>query len=169
MKLITNILSKYKKSLGDDFESYHNHAQRVYALCLLMLLEKENQSIAIAAAFHDLDIWIGQTMDYLSGSKELAVKYLKSKKLEEHEEDVRMMISNHHKILPVKQAVVAEIFRKADLIDLTSGFVKFNLPKSLIKDLEEQYPRREFSKKITKMALKYAINHPTRPFPMLGW
>ncbi len=56
LKLIGQILHKYRDALGPDYHAYHNHAQRVYTYATTLLLMRENKKLAIAAAFHDLDM-----------------------------------------------------------------------------------------------------------------
>lgn len=166
-KTIKSILNLYRSALKRDFDAYHNHSQRVYYYARTLLLMSENRKLAIIAAFHDLDIWIGGNMDYLPGSVSLANKYLKANKLAFLPDEIAFIIDNHHKIRKIKGNIEAEAFRKADLIDLTSGLIKYNIPKSLIVEAERQFPRLNFTAKITKKALKHALKNPLRPFPML--
>lgn len=169
MKLITQILHPYKRALGEDYNAYHNHAQRVYQYAIMLLLVRESPKLAVAAAFHDLDIWTGKTMDYLPGSSGLAMAYLKAGKLNLLPEEVAFIIENHHKLTGVKGNLEAEAFRKADFIDLTAGHIHFNMPVSLISDMEKRYPRYGFTKLIVKKSTSYAFRKPLRPFPMLKW
>ncbi|MFY0599670.1 MAG: HD domain-containing protein [Cyclobacteriaceae bacterium] len=166
-KQIKTILKTYEKHLDGDFDAYHNHALRVYYYARTLLLMKENRKLAIAAAFHDLDIWVKGDMDYLKGSAEFAKGYLKENKLSFLPDELEFIISNHHKLTRIKGNIEAEAFRKADLIDLTSGWIKFNIPNSLITEMERKVPRLNFSKIILKKVVTHAFRNPTRPFPMI--
>jgi hypothetical protein len=169
MKLITEILEDYRRELGNDFESYHNHAQRVYQLSITLLLSKENKTIAIASAFHDLDIWVSNTMDYLKGSEQLAKQYLLQNDTEISIDQTQAIINQHHKIRKFKYDPFIEAFRKADLIDLSAGLIHFNLPRSFVSSIEETYPRHGFTKMITRKVLGHTIKYPRNTFPMLKW
>jgi len=169
VKLISQILHKYRTALASDFLAYHNHCQRVYQYAITLLLMRESKKLAIAAAFHDLDIWTGKTMDYLDGSEALARKYLAEGDFEYLPDEVSFIIQQHHKLRHIKGNIEAEAFRKADLIDLTGGLIKFNLPKSLIIEAEQQFPREEFTKLITRKTLQHAWRHPGNPLPMVKW
>lgn len=159
----------HKEALGADFEPYLNHCLRVYFYTRTLLLQKENRKLAIAIAFHDLDIWSGKSMAYLDGSSEMAVDYLQKNELSYLPDEMRFIISNHHKLTKIKGNIEAEALRKADLIDLTAGFIHFNLPLQLVAHIEVDYPRLGFTGLMTRKLLKYAIGHPMKPFPMLKW
>jgi len=141
----------------------------VYTYATTLLLMRENKKLAIAAAFHDLDIWISEGMDYLSGSEQLARDYLKNSDFDYLPDEVAFFIKNHHKLWPIKGNIEAEAFRKADLIDLTSGFIRYNIPESIISETERTFPRENFTRMISSKALNHAIRHPLRPFPMIKW
>lgn len=169
MKLITQILHKHTTELGQDYEAYHNHAQRVYYYGITFLLMRENTKLAIAAAFHDLDIWTGKSMDYIPGSVTLARRYLESSDFGILADEVGFIIKKHHKLRPIKGNIEAEAFRKADLTDLSRGHIRYNLPESIISETERKYPRLGFTKLIIKKSLGYACLNPSRPFPMIKW
>lgn len=166
-KTITHILKEFKQELGDDFDAYHNHAQRVYYYSKTLLLMKENRKLGIAAAFHDLDIWESQSMDYLSGSADLANAYMSKNDLRYLPDEMTYIISNHHKLNRISGNIEAEAFRKADIIDLSGGLIHFNIPKSLVMEAESKYPRLGFSKTIFLKTIKYALAHIFNPFPMI--
>lgn len=170
-KLITEILSSYKKELGTDFEKYHNHACRVFlfAAKLSNANEDEQKQLAIAAAFHDMGIWSANTMDYLDPSIKLAVEYLTKHKLEDWTESVSQIIDNHHKLTPFKNNPLAENFRKADLIDLTFGLIKFGLSSSQISEYNKGYPAEGFQPYIFKEVFKNIVKHPLNPLPIMKW
>ncbi|MEQ8473984.1 MAG: hypothetical protein RIC35_22500 [Marinoscillum sp.] len=169
MKLITQILHKFEKELGTDYHAYHHHAQRVYHYAITLLLVRESKKLAIAAAFHDLDIWISGSMDYLHGSKNLAIEYLSNGDFQLLPDEMAFIISQHHKLTTIKGNIEAEAFRKADLIDLTGGFIRYNIPKSIIVETERVYPRANFGRLIAKKCFNHALRHPYNPLPMIKW
>ncbi len=169
MKLIKQILNKHRKALGNDFIAYHNHAQRVYYYAITLLLMKESKKLAVSAAFHDLDIWTSGSMNYLDGSEALARQYLTRNDFGLLPDQIGFIIRNHHKLNRIKGDIEAEAFRKADLIDLTSGFIRFNIPMSLINSAETTYPRDGFTSLITKKIIIHALRNPVKPLPMIRW
>ena len=166
---IAQILVKFKKELGQDYTPYLNHAKRVYEYALVLLLQKEGKKLGIASAFHDLDIWVSHKLDYLDGSANMARDYIKQKNLDLLPDEIAFIINNHHKFRRIKGNVEAEAFRKADLVDLTSGLIHYNIPISIISETEHRFPRLGFTSLITKKVVRWAITHPFRPFPMLKW
>lgn len=161
------VLSNYKKELGADFHSYLNHVKRVYEYACMLRLERESELFQVAAIFHDLDIWVTGTMNYLGGSCDLAISHIQKNKLEIDQAELAKIISNHHRMTKVKDHPEAEAFRKADLIDLTAGWIRFNIPKSIIVDTERRYPRLGFTKSVLKKTGRWAVKHPFNPFPMI--
>ncbi len=165
--MIEKILRHHKKSLGKDYQPYLNHALRVYEYALILLLQRESKKLQVVSAFHDLDIWKSNSMNYLKGSENMAADYIKINRIDLLSDEVKFIISNHHKLTRIKGNVEAEAFRKADLIDLSSGWISYNIPKSLIVESERKYPRMGFTWIVVKKVLKYALLHPWNPFPML--
>jgi predicted metal-dependent HD superfamily phosphohydrolase len=167
MQLITEILNPYKSQLGKYSLPYFNHATRVYEYSLILLLQKDSKKLAVAAAFHDLDVFLSNTMDYLEQSAKLATNFIVDNKLDLLSDEVAFIITHHHKLTKIKGNVEAEAFRKADLIDLAAGIIRFNLPRSIIRETESRLPRLGFSGTITKRLFKYGITHPLSPLPMV--
>ncbi len=165
--VIDTILKRYRNKLGDAYQPYRNHAHRVYQYALILLLKRDSKKLEIAAAYHDLDIWLSQTMNYLKGSEAEARKHIEINKLDLLPDEVGFIIRKHHKLTRIKGSVEAEAFRKADLIDLSAGWISYNIPKSIIKDTENQYPRLGFTKLVLKKTFVHALKHPLNPFPML--
>ena len=65
--LLEEILSKWKPVVGKDYEGYKNHVYRMINFCFALkdCNEEEREKIIIAGCFHDLGIWIGNTVDYI--------------------------------------------------------------------------------------------------------
>lgn len=169
MRLITEILKPYKDQLGLDYDAYHHHAQRVYQYAITFLLVREREKIAIAAAFHDLDIWVSGSMNYLNGSVQLCKEYLAQTESGILPDEIAFFIQQHHKIRPILGNEEAEAFRKADLVDLSGGRIHFNLPKSIIWETEQNYSRLGFSKIMLRKSLLHAFKNLQNPFPMIKW
>ena len=166
---IESILLTYQTQLGSHYQKYRNHVYRVYNLTLLLAQPNdiELKALAIAAAFHDLGIWTAGTFDYLQPSVELSKSYLAQNGLQAQEALVAGIINNHHKLSGYKTDALVEAFRKADLVDLSFGMVRFGITSAQLKELNGHFPTLGFHRFILKQALKNTIKHPFNPLPMM--
>ncbi len=168
--IIDHILQKYKKVIGEDFEAYRNHVYRIFNFISLLDPDfKQNQdTYAIAAAFHDLGIWTHDTFDYLEPTTGLAKKYLLEENLERQEEEIIQMINMHHKMSrytgPFTKTV--ETFRRADWIDVSMGLMKFGLSAQKHNEIKKAIPYRGFHRFLLQQAIKRFLKHPFDPLPM---
>lgn len=167
------ILSGWKDVIGDDFDGYRNHAYRMVNYCLHLknCSEEEKEKIYIAAAFHDLGIWIGGTVDHIPPSIPPAVEYLKNHDMDSWIEEITLMISEHHKIRKYDndKYPLVELFRKGDIIDLSFGKITFSVPKDHIKNVKEKFPGGDFHKSMRKKAVTWVKENPLNPVPMVKW
>lgn len=170
-ELIDTILSDYKMELGSDFERYRNHVCRVFFFATLLsnANEDEQKQIAISAAFHDLGMWSANTFNYLDPSIKLAEEYLIKNKHENWTTRIKEIISNHHKLTPYRRNYLVESFRKADLIDLTFGAIKFGINAEQIAEYKKSYPYKGFQTFIFKKIVKNIVRHPLNPLPIVKW
>lgn len=150
--LLENILDKWKSEIGDDYPAYVNHVYRMAHFCfgLHNPNDEERKKIIIAGCFHDLGIWSDRTLDYIPPSIDRAEVYLEENNLEQWAAEIRLMIDMHHKVRKYKndRYPLVEAFRRADLVDVSSGMLKFGLPKTYIEKVKEQFPNSGFHKKI---------------------
>ena len=123
---------------------------------------------AIAVAFHDLGIWVERTFDYLAPSINLANIYLNQTGQGAKAKTVADMIDNHHKILPLKSDTDAdaEVFRKADWIDVTMGIISHGIDGGFKRQLKQNLPNQGFHKFLLKQTWKRFLSHPLNPLPM---
>jgi len=146
---IDNILADWKEACGPEYESYRNHACRVINYCFALkdCNEGERNKIIVAAAFHDLGIWIDESPDYFSASVSKAKEYLRSRGLRAWNEEIKLMITEHHRTREYKNDAypLVELFRKGDLVDCSLGMVRFGLAENFIKDVNTAFPSSEFS------------------------
>jgi hypothetical protein len=171
--IITNdtidcILNTYRSELGENYDPYRNHVYRVYNFALTQLGPYEElEKLSIATAFHDIGIWTHKTFNYLEPSAELAREYCRKQNISFSDtNEVEMMINNHHKLSTVESSVLAEIFREADLIDLTFGLVPKGRKKEDIRLIRNLFPNKGFHLFLIKLFIKNLITHPTHPFPI---
>jgi hypothetical protein len=178
LPLADEILAKWKDTIGDDYHGYRNHVHRMILCCFALgklsnkiLSEEDKNKIIIAAVFHDLGIWIEDTLDYLPPSIPPALKYLKEKGLENWAAEIKLMINEHHKIREYRNPnyPLVELFRKGDLVDFSLGMMRFGLSKSNINQLKYNLPNAGFHKNLTKRVVKWFLKHPLNPAPMMKW
>ena len=171
--LLEEILGQWKKELGEDYTPYRNHVYRMIHFCFALhdCNEEERRKIVIAGCFHDLGIWSDGTVDYLPPSVVRARDYLKANGLEAWSEEIELMIDMHHKLRQYRDVryPLAEVFRKADLVDVSLGLVKFGVPGSTVKSVQAQFPNAGFHKRLMRLAGEWFGQHPLSPPPFLKW
>lgn len=174
---IESLLEPWSTVIGSDFAGYKGHVYRVFHYCLALVRYGEADDvskIAIAAVHHDLGIWSHKTMDYLGPSVELASRHLDAAGRTAWTVEVSEMILNHHKIRPFRISGPAreierlvEPFRRADLIDVSLGRVRFGLDRAYIRDVKAAHPAGGFYGRILRLIAGYGLRHPRRPMPMM--
>lgn len=177
LELIDAILEPYRPQMKGDYQAYRNHCVRVYNFALYLMKKPSNprddiKKIAIALAFHDLGIWTDNTVDYIDPSRKLAKDYLIKENLSSNwGEEIDLMIAAHHQILQgsLPNDSLAEIIRRADLVDFSWGFVRNGLPKEIIQKVQGAYANAGFHWRLMQLASGWFIHHPTNPAPMLRW
>jgi hypothetical protein len=171
--LIESILGEWKNLIGKDYEGYKNHVYRMIHCCLALkeCNSEERERILIAGCFHDIGIWIDNTVDYIPPSLPPAREYLKRRGLEQWIPEIELMISEHHKITPYKNDAypLVELFRKGDLVDFSFGLFRFGLPKDDLDRLKAQFPNAGFHANLARLAAQWFPQHPFNPAPMMKW
>jgi len=169
-RAIEDLLQKYKKEIGPDYDKYKNHVYRVFMLCCLMDEDKGNEEkYAIASVFHDIGIWTNHTFDYLQPSIEQVHIHLTKTGRQDWIEEITQMISFHHKISRYrgKNESIVENFRKADWIDVSFGLLSFGIDKKKMKENKRKWPTLGFQRFLVKASLKEFFKHPFNPLPMI--
>lgn len=171
--LLEEILAEYKNVIGEDFIPYKNHVYRVVNFCMALHhnKEEEREKIIIAGCFHDLGIWTNDTVDYLQPSILLAKEYLKGRDLEQWFIEIELMIDMHHKIRKYEDNnyPLVELFRRADLVDVSLGLVQWGLPKDYIRNIKTKFPNSGFHKRLLQLEVRWLFRHPLNPLPMMRW
>lgn len=171
--LLEEIFTKWKETIGSEYQGYRNHVYRMIHFCLALkdCNEEEREKIVIAAAFHDIGIWIENTVDYIPPSILPAMEYLKSRNLEDWSTEIELMITEHHKIREYtgENHLLVELFRKGDLVDFSFGAFNFGIQKSYINDVKARFPNADFHKNLGKRAVRWFLKHPLNPAPMMKW
>lgn len=165
------ILQRHAADLAGDFTAYRHHAQRVATLCASQVNGDAEaiEPIAIAAAFHDLGIWVDRTFDYLEPSVRLAGEHLRASGRAAWIPAVTAAILEHHRITPYRGAHdwLVEPFRRADWMDVTLGVVGPGLSRPLFRAALARWPRAGFHRLLARLAWRHGRRHPSDPLPML--
>ena len=166
--IIDRILNSYKPELGNDFEQYRNHVYRVYNFALPYVKSTlDIEILSVATAFHDLGIWTNRTFDYLKPSIYLAKQYALNNHLNiDSIIQIETIINEHHKLTKIKTSLIAEIFRQADLVDLSLGLIRHGRKGQEIRMVRNFFPNKGFHVNLLKLFLKNLLKKPWKPLPM---
>jgi hypothetical protein len=169
--LAAELPEPWRPTLGRDFAAYGNHGYQICNFCAALAGDAPDAEgkIAIAAACHDLGIWSDRTFDYLPHSIRLARAHLAETGRSSWSDEVVAMIAEHHKITPYRghAGKLVEPFRKADLIDLSPGMVKFGLDRRFVREVRTRFPNNGFHKRLAELSIARIRSHPTDPLPMM--
>ena len=173
MPLLDEILEPWRDKIGEDFVGYKNHVYRMANFCFILkkCSEEEKVKIIIAACFHDIGIWVENTLDYIPPSIPPAMKYLEKINRDEWATEIELMIREHHKIRPFDDPryPIVELFRKGDLVDFSIGLFRFGIPNDLIKSVKAAFPNAGFHMRLVRLAASWLVKHPLNPAPVFKW
>lgn len=169
--VLDELLAAHAEALGDDFAAYRNHTYRVANFCAALTADAPGviEKIAVAAAFHDIGIWTDDTFDYLEPSVKRAETYLRESDQAERTAEIGAMILEHHKLSPYRlhPEWLVEPFRKADLVDVSMGLVRFGLARAYLREVFAAFPNAGFHKRLVQLASRRLMTHPWNPMPMM--
>jgi hypothetical protein len=174
MPLIDETLEAFRGALGGDLTAYRGHVYRVVSFCRALASDvpgngDRDEKIALAAIHHDLGIWSDATVDYLAPSARRLRERLERDGRQAWSAELERMIVLHHKLTPCRgpDDGLVEAFRRADLVDLSLGWVRFGLPAGFVRAVQAAYPAAGFHRRIVQLVSGWALTHPLRPFPMM--
>jgi hypothetical protein len=171
--LVDEILQSHASSIGDDLPGYRNHVYRVlnFFAALSGSSAAIPETVLIASAFHDIGIWTDGTFDYLEPSIARSRAYLAGCQCQHLERETGVVIAEHHKIRPYRSEFAGnvEAFRRADLVDVSVGVVRFGLPGAFVRSVKATFPDAGFHWRLVTLAARQCLRSPLRPLPMLRW
>src|SRR5262249_29682670 len=151
------VLDSHASELGHDFTAYRNHVYRVVNLCVAFAGDTpiELEKIAVGAVFHDLGIWTNHTFDYLDPSIALARDYLARRGMAAWTPEIEAMIADHHKVTMSRAhpECLVEPFRRADWTDVTLGWRRFGLSRTLVADVAATWPDAGFHRRLVELTI----------------
>ena len=171
--LLDELLGQHMDALGAAWTPYRNHCLRVlnFAVGLSNTESDTVEKLQIALAFHDLAIWTHDTIDYLDPSADLARAWLAEHGKDAWADEIADMITEHHKFTPYRgpQGPLVETLRRADLVDVSLGLVRFGLPRAQVKAVRAAFPNAGFHKTLVKLTGRQLTRDPLHPLPMMKW
>jgi hypothetical protein len=166
--IVDNVLDRHRDALGDDLSAYRNHVYRCLTYHQLLLGFSVPDAAALAWATHDLGIWTAGTFDYLTPSADLAAAYADEFGIADVDQ-ARALVTEHHRLRPLRDARLTETFRQADLIDVSHGVLRQGIARPAVRAAVEQLPYNGFHAFLARGLTRYAVRHPLRPLPMMRW
>lgn len=169
-QIIEEILERYKSVIGSDFAAYRGHALRVRAFALKLGWDQSDHLLQVAAATHDLAVWTHDTVDYLEPSGNLAAREAAERGFNRAEQEIlRAVVANHHKLTSCSKQTnaSAEIFRRADWIDVTRGNLRFGLPLDVVADIRKTIPDAGFAQMLRGLLNRCWRERPWQIPPMM--
>lgn len=172
--VVDSVLERHREALGADYPAYRNHILRVASFFNALGPSRfdSTPALAVAAAFHDLAIWVDDTFDYLEPSARLAQRYVEQERLDVDTWLVHELITQHHKVRVYRVnpwASLVEQWRKADHMDVSLGVLNFGVPRSSIRHIQHALPNRGFHLRLLALTLRECTRKPWNPLPMIRW
>jgi len=77
----------------------------------------------------------------------------------------------HHKLRHYKGqfASTVERFRRADLIDVSLGTIRFGVPRTYVRAVKQSFPNAGFHKRLILLTGRQLLRNPLNPLPMICW
>ena len=171
--LFDEILSEHEQTLGKAWTPYRNHCMRVLNFAVALSNDEPDTlaKLQIALAFHDIAIWTHETIDYLDPSAELARTWLAEQGKHGWRDEIADMVTEHHKLRQYNgpQGRLVETLRRADLVDVSLGLVRFGLPRAQVAAVRKQWPNAGFHRTLVVLTGGQLMRNPLRPLPMMKW
>jgi HD domain len=168
--LAEEILESHRhRAHGDDagYDAYKAHVYRVlnFARALTPEAPDRDDKLAIAAAFHDIAVF--DSLDYLVPSIEAQEVWLRQNGREAWSDELALIVAEHHRLSrygPTRPyAPLVEAVRRADLVDVSQGLIRFGIPSSYIKEVRAAFDAGVFFKRVIPLATLRAIRKFQQP------
>lgn len=170
LPLVEEILeSNRHRAHGDDtgWDAYKAHVYRVvnFARALSPVVPDRDDKLSISAAFHDLAAF--DTLDYLVPSIQAQDEWLHTTGRQAWSEELAVIIAEHHRLRRYGRtqpyAELTEAVRRADLIDVSQGLIRFGLPSDYVKEVRGTFDAKEFFRRVIPTGTLRAIRRRQQP------
>jgi len=155
LPLADEILESHRQCAHGDqagYDGYKAHVYRVanFARALTPHRPDRDEKLAIAAAFHDLAAF--DTVDYLVPSIAAQDAWLQATGRENWSDELALIVAEHHRLSrygPTRpHAALVEAFRRADLVDVSQGLIRFGIPASYVNEVRAAFDAGVFFKRV---------------------
>ena len=154
---------------GDEsgWAAYRAHVYRVinFARALSPTAPELDDKLAIAAAFHDIAVF--DTLDYLVPSITAQDRWLQRTGRQAWSEELAVVIAEHHRLTRYgadrPHAALAEAMRRADLIDVSQGLIRFGLPKTFVREVRRCFDASGFFTRVIPLGTVRAVRARQQP------
>jgi len=177
LPLVEKLFAGWRPWLAEDLDAYRNHVYRLINLVFAMepaLDDEDFLLLQIAAAFHGLGIWRGGSVDYLELSADEACGFLArhlelgNRSLEDKQRLVRVMVYQHHQLTALDcDSLLAEAFRRAHWTDLTGGWIRYDLSRSVYGEILRRFPAAGFHGRLARFMVRRLRKRPLSALAML--
>lgn len=148
---------------GDDigWDAYKAHVYRIinFARALMPDDPARDEKLAIAAAFHDLAAF--DTLDYLVPSIEAQDSWLRETGRAAWSHELALVVAQHHRLTgyaPSRpHAPLVEAVRRADLVDVSQGVIRFGLPRSYVQEVRSTFDAGVFFRRVIPSGVVRAV------------
>jgi hypothetical protein len=170
LPLAEEILESHRhRAHGDDagYDAYKAHVYRVvnFARALTPDAPDRDDKLAIAVAFHDLAVF--DTLDYLVPSIEAQDAWLRQTGRGAWSDELALIVAQHHRLSgygPTRPyAPLVEAVRRADLIDVSQGLIRFGIPSSYVKEVRAAFDASVFFRRVIPLGTLRAVRKLQQP------
>lgn len=167
--VIAEILDARRGILGPARVPYEGHVYRVFNFCRALHAGRgADDAIAAASAFHDLGVFPDGNLDYLAPSIAMMREWAEASGRTALDAETALMIDMHHKLSRYrgKHEAIVEAFRRADLVDVALGLVRFGLNAEFVREVQSRFPNAGFHGTLVRVIGRWIVRHPTNPLPV---
>ena len=170
--LVEDILDSHRDhARGDErgWSSYRGHVYRVFNMARALAPDQDcrDDKLAIAAAFHDIDVFT--SLNYLGLSIRTMDGWLRRTGRGAWGDELAVIVAKHHHLTTYRgsYATLAEPFRRADLCDLSQGLIRVGIPRGQVRAVRSSIDVGcFFTRTVPRAIVRHLIRHPLDPLPI---
>jgi hypothetical protein len=171
--LVEEILDCHRDHARSDergWVGYRGHVYRVFNMARVLVPDRDNRDdkLAIAAAFHDIDMF--SSLNYLGSSIRTMEGWLQRTGRGAWADELAVIVAKHHRLITYRgrHAELAEAFRRADLNDLSQGIIPSRIPREQVRAVRESIDVGVFfTRTVPRAIVRHLTSHPLDPLPMV--